>query len=317
MQLLGKRGKKKAGPFGTVRNFVSVVREVRFDEVRAEAERAPRLLVLAPDEADARAAGETLIGNAGPTHLATGRLGAGPLVANGYDVVVVFDPHGPTRAEDVATSIASGATGTPVVAFEGTDPRNLRAARTVRESVLARLPERAPSFGRHIPAFRAAAVEAVVSETAKANAQFALVANIPAVIPIVGSLASAGADFLVLTKNQVMMIYKIAAAHGRDLHDQAGILRELIPVVGAGLFWRTVAREAASFLPLAAGTVPKVVIAYTGTVAVGRAADFYYRAGRKPTRDQMRDYYRQAAEALKKLPLPIPGGGESNARGDS
>ncbi|HEV2109514.1 MAG TPA: hypothetical protein VGR16_14740, partial [Thermomicrobiales bacterium] len=91
--------------------------------------------------------------------------------------------------------------------------------------------------------------------------------------------------------------------HGRDLGDQFGIIREMVPVVGAGLAWRTVAREAASFVPFAAGTIPKVAIAYVGTHSVGRAADFYYRFGRKPDRDQMKEYYKQAANRVRSLPF--------------
>jgi uncharacterized protein (DUF697 family) len=163
----------------------------------------------------------------------------------------------------------------------------------------------APALGRWYPAFRPAATKSVINKTAQVNAQFAAVSNLPSVIPIVGSLAAAGADFLILTKNQVMMVFKIAAINGRDLTDHWRIIREMLPLVGAGFFWRTLAREAASFLPLMAGTVPKVAIAYTGTVAAGRAADFYYRFGTKPSREQLKVYYAQAAESLKKLPLPL------------
>ena len=83
-----------------------------------------------------------------------------------------------------------------------------------------------------------------------------------------------------------------------------GILQDVLPVVGAGLLWRTVAREAATLLPFAAGTIPKVAIAYVGTTAVGRAAEFYYRTGLKPTRSQMDQFARQAAELLRQLDLP-------------
>jgi uncharacterized protein (DUF697 family) len=164
--------------------------------------------------------------------------------------------------------------------------------------------ERAPAFGRALPAFRAAAAKQVIDETSAANAQFSLVSNIPTILPIVGNIAAAGADFIVLTKNQVMMLYKLAAVFGRDLRDQRGILQDVLPVVGAGLIWRTVAREAAALLPFAAGTIPKVAIAYVGTTAVGRAAEFYYRTGLKPTRSQMDHYARQAAELLRQLDLP-------------
>src|SRR5262249_49370571 len=116
--------------------------------------------------------------------------------------------------------------------------------------------------------------------------------------------AAAGADFIVLTKNQVMMLYKLAAVHGRDLHNQRGILQEVIPVVGAGLLWRTIAREAAALLPFAAGAVPQAGGAELVTMVVGRAAEFYYRTGLKPTREQMEQFTRQSMEVLRRLPLP-------------
>jgi hypothetical protein len=82
-------------------------------------------------------------------------------------------------------------------------------------------------------------------------------------------------------------------------------LQEVLPVVGAGLVWRTVARQATTWLPFAAGTIPKLFIAYVGTVAVGRAAEFYYRTGMKPTRSQMDQFVLQAAEMLRGLNLPV------------
>jgi uncharacterized protein (DUF697 family) len=127
---------------------------------------------------------------------------------------------------------------------------------------------------------------------------------LPTLLPIIGNIAAAGADFIVLTKNQVMMLYKLAAVFGRDLRDQRAILQDVLPVVGAGLFWRTAARQAATWLPFAAGTIPKLAIAYVGTMAVGRAAEFYYRTGLKPTRSQMNQFTRQAADALRQRDLP-------------
>lgn len=301
-----RSGKGALGAIGSVRNFVNVLKEIRFDEIRESAEQVPSLLILAQRDADAQAVAEVLAGQHHRAQVESARLDGNPRLVGGYDAVVIFSADSGRPAEDIVTTIATSGSNVAVVAFPDSDPLSLRAARETREAILARVPERAAAFGRHIPAFRAAAVEAIIDETARANAQFALMSNLPTLIPLVGSLSSAGADFIVLTKNQMMMMYKIAAAHNQDLRDQYRLMRELLPVVGAGLFWRTAARELASFLPFAAGTIPKVAIAYTGTVVAGRAADFYYRAGRKPTRDQMRAYYRQAADALKKLPF-LPG----------
>jgi hypothetical protein len=47
-----------------------------------------------------------------------------------------------------------------------------------------------------------------------------------------------------------------------------------------------------------------VAIAYAGTLAVGRAAEFYYRTGLKPTRSQLDQFTRQAAELLREADIP-------------
>ena len=137
-----------------------------------------------------------------------------------------------------------------------------------------------------------------------ANAQFALVSNIPQLIPIVGNIASAGADLIVLTKNQVMLVFKLAAINGLDLNDQMRLLQEVAPAIGAGFLCRTAAREATNLLPFAAGTIPKVGIAYAGTMVVGLSADFYYRTNKKPTRVQLEQWRKQASDAMKRLPMP-------------
>lgn len=303
----------KLGKIGSVRNFVNVVREVNIEEIRANAEMAPRLLVLAPTDETAATVAEVLAGEPRSPYVTTGRLDAVPRSGHGYDAVVVFDPAASDPVPAVVDKLMAKELQLPVIAFGGSDPTDQGAAEFAREAIVTRAPERAPALGRHISAFRPAAVQAVVDETARANAQFALVSNLPSVIPVIGSLMAAGTDMLILTKNQVMMIFKIAAIHDRDLRDQWQILREVAPVVGAGFLWRTLAREVAAFLPLLIGTLPKVAVAYIGTVVAGRGADLYYRFGRKPDRRQMRQIYKQAAEALKKMPNSLSGRSEDDA----
>src|SRR5690606_11526870 len=74
-------------------------------------------------------------------------------------------------------------------------------------------------------------------------------------------------------------------------------------LVGAGFLWRTAAREAASFIPFAAGTIPKVGIAFVGTMTVGKAADYYYRFGKKPSKSQLDQFKEQASALLERLPF--------------
>jgi uncharacterized protein (DUF697 family) len=295
---------QRFGALDSMRTMLGVLREVSLDEIREQAETTPRLLIVATTADEARRLGLAVTGPEGQSATIY-RAVDGPMESAGrIDAAVVWDPERTGAGSRVAEALRFESPPVPIVRFEGSGPDDRDAIERLRADIVKRNADRAPAFGRALPAFRAAAAKQVIDETAAANAQFALVSNIPTILPVIGNIAAAGADFIVLTKNQVMMLYKLAAVFGRDLRDQRAILQEVLPVVGAGLLWRTVAREAATLLPFAAGTIPKLAIAYVGTMAVGRAAEFYYRTGLKPTRSQMNHYVRQATELLRELDLP-------------
>jgi len=302
MPKLGGRG--AFGAVGTVRNFMSVVKEINFDEVRDRAEQVPKVLVLSTDSAAALEAAIRVFGDQ-PERYVEARTWSesGTTDLTRYDAAIVADPGNTSLFDRVRKSAGRGRTEN-LFSLPNTTGSETKGEDRLRAELVSTFPDLAPSFGRFFPLFRSAAVKAIVDESARANAQFALISNIPSIVPILGSFVSAGADLIVLTKNQVMMSYKIAAAHGRDLHDQSGVIRELAPVVGAGFLWRSIAREATSFLPLAAGTIPKVAIAYAGTFSVGRTIDYYYRYGKKPSKDQLKQFAKQASELAAKIDLP-------------
>ena len=286
---------------GTVKNFTTIIREMSFDEERKQAERMPRLLILAPDQATGRQIGDSLLGVPDSAAVSVWTLDAADRNLDDYDVVVVYNP----ASNDTYRKIRDRSGFDALKLFDLAEISRPAWEESVRERITGALPDLAPALGRWFPVIRPAATKAVIEETARVNAQFALMTNIPAALPIIGSLAAAGADFFVLTKNQVMMVFKIAAIQGRDLTDHWQIVRELIPVVGAGYLWRTLAREVADFLPLFIGAVPKIAIAYTGTIAAGRGAEFYYKFGKKPAKEQLQTIYDQAAESFRKLPIPM------------
>jgi uncharacterized protein (DUF697 family) len=295
---------QRFGALDSMRTMLGVLREVSLDEIREQAGTTPRLLLVGPTADEARRLGLAVTGPEGqPAAIIRGV--DEPIDSVGrVDAAVVWDPERTGAGSRVAEALRYESPPVPIVRFEGSGSDDRDALDRLRADIVKRNAERAPAFGRALPAFRAAAAKQVIDETAAANAQFSLVSNIPTILPIIGNIAAAGADFIVLTKNQVMMLYKLAAVFGRDLRDQRGILQEVLPVVGAGLLWRTAARQAATWLPFAAGTIPKLAIAYVGTMAVGRAAEFYYRTGLKPTRSQMDQFARQAVERLRQLDLP-------------
>ena len=204
-----------------------------------------------------------------------------------------------------------------VVTVASTSPAVLQAA--LVPVILEKLPDHAIALGRHFPTFRQTAAQAIVRSTSRGNAEFAALSNLPALIPVVGGVVGDAADFLVLTKNQVLMLLKLATIYDRDSRHSFGILREILPVVGAGLVWRTVARELAGLLPFAVGTIPKVLIAYVGTYAAGMSALYYYQEGRKPPRDVLQSFQEQALDRAKELLARLPGqrrGGSNGSKGN-
>lgn len=118
-----------------------------------------------------------------------------------------------------------------------------------------------------------------------------------------------------LTKNQLLLLYKLAALYGRDVDERRQVYLEMAPVVGAALVWRTVARQLVALVPSFLGAVPKIAIAYSGTVVVGRAAQYYYEEGRRPTRAEWDRLYRQAVDRLGTLRGTARRVGEPGARG--
>jgi uncharacterized protein (DUF697 family) len=76
--------------------------------------------------------------------------------------------------------------------------------------------------------------------------------------------------------NQIKMVLALAAMHEQQLtYDRA---LELLSVIGVGFGLRTLAREALGFLPGPAWVV-KGGIGFSGTLALGEAANRYFEMG--------------------------------------
>ncbi len=168
------------------------------------------------------------------------------------------------------------------------------AALRLAEAVIERLPgDRQLAAGRRLPGLRTVITRELINSTSFSNASYALASAIPEQIPIL-SVPFAVADILVLTKNQALLVYKLALAHGAPPEFQARI-REVLPVIGGAYLWRQIARTLVGLVPIW-GIVPKVAIAYAGTYATGVAAWRWFADGELVSAVRMRQI---AEEALQ------------------
>ena len=71
------------------------------------------------------------------------------------------------------------------------------------------------ALGAQFPPLRPAIFTRIIERTARANASFALTTGLAETIPVLTAPLNLG-DMVVLTKNQLMMCYRLALAAGRD-----------------------------------------------------------------------------------------------------
>lgn len=144
------------------------------------------------------------------------------------------------------------------------------------------------ALARQLPATRVPIVDQLVEETARANAIYAASSSMAELIPVL-NLPFNAADLLVLSKNQLVMAYKIALAAG--LRGQSReIMTEVVGVVGGGFLFRQVARQLVGLIPVV-GIVPKVAVAYAGTWLIGRSVFLWATEGRRLDTREMRAFY--------------------------
>jgi uncharacterized protein (DUF697 family) len=129
------------------------------------------------------------------------------------------------------------------------------------ERIAERTDEKGYSLAGKLPVLRPAVCEAIVRRFSRQNGILGAAIFIP------------GADFPVLTLNQVRMVFRIAAAYGEEIDRERAV--ELLAVLGAGLGFRAVARQALGVVPVA-GWAVKGGIAYVATRALGEAAIAYF-----------------------------------------
>ena len=174
-----------------------------------------------------------------------------------------------------------------------------RVARAFIEVVPASL--RLP-LARRLPPLRTAACNLLIQETSQVNAGYSFTTGLGETVPGLGLVLGAG-DAIILTKNQLMMAYKIALVSGKSGSPQK-LLGEIVGVLGGGFLFRQLAREMVGLIPVW-GIVPKVAVSYAGTWAIGRAVLVWATEGQKITPELMKGHYREALGQGKQAALRI------------
>lgn len=133
----------------------------------------------------------------------------------------------------------------------------------IAHTLAARLGDHGTSLAARLPVLRQAVCEALIERFSRQNGIAAVAIFVP------------GADFPVLTLNQLRLVLRLAAAHGVEVDQQR--LPEILATLGAAFGFRAVARQLLGAVPVA-GWLVKGSIAYAGTRALGEAAHRYFAA---------------------------------------
>jgi len=213
--------------------------------------------------------------------------------------VVASSSQSPPDDDREAVAALIGLPTTRVARVVATDPNSV--ARELGPSLIQAVPHLALPLGRRLPVLRDSAATHLIAETARVNAEFAVVSALPAFVPVFGTLASAGADMIVLTKNQIMLLLKLAVLHRRPINNRLQVLAEIAPVVGAAFLWRTAARALITMLPGPFAVAPRGAVAFVGTYVVGKAGDYYYRWGQRPSPIVLEGFQHDALAQLESL----------------
>lgn len=151
------------------------------------------------------------------------------------------------------------------------------------------------ALARVLPGTRTVVVNRIIEDVATLNAGLAMLSSVPTIFPLLGLLAPPAvlADIVILTKNQLMMVLRVGAAFGKA-PDWKQRLPELSSVLGAAFGWRALARQLVGLVPGGVGVVVKGMVAYAGTLTVGRALAWFYATGKAPGKAERERLYQQA-----------------------
>ena len=305
-----------------------ILKEVDLEAIRREAEEPARVLVVADGTGDADDLAVLLAGGdphatesvtAADAQLALAQAGTGKEpVVDGPDVVVVLargavspllqaarEAWAGRKVPLVVVSIQdpnagegsarpTGAGGPPAAARASVPRLDAASVGAVASAIFAVVrPDQRLALARQLPGLRPCVFDELISETAKANAGYAFSTGLAEIVPVLDVPLNIG-DMIILSKNQLVMAYRIALAAGKQGRPTE-LVAEIVGVLGGALIFRQLARQLVGLIPVI-GIVPKVAVAYGGTWAIGRAVVLWAAEREKLTRGRLRELSREGLE---------------------
>jgi uncharacterized protein (DUF697 family) len=317
-----------------------ILKEVDLDAIRREAARRVRVLVIGEDTADADALAIRLADGGGdPTGWLTAidaplaavppapQGGAREGVVDGPDVVITV-LHGTGQSDAMKAArrlwasrqvrlltvvIGSAETHGRVMTQDGVarvaiDRLDEDGFDRVAEGLFTVVePDRRVALARQAPRLRPKVFGALIEDTARANAGYAFSTGLAEIVPILDIPLNIG-DIIVLSKNQLMMSYRIALAAGKTGQPRE-LMAEIVGVLGGGLLFRQVARQLVGLVPVI-GLVPKVAVAYGGTWAIGKAVAAWATGGGAITAARLKQLSREGLARGRKVARSLRRGTE-------
>ena len=147
--------------------------------------------------------------------------------------------------------------GIPLGSIVAVDPAAAQPLEELGAWIARNLPELRLALARHLPFCRRPVALELTRRAALLNAGVGVLVMIP------------GADMPAITMNQAKLVLQIAGVYGQPL--DMGRMREVLAVVAGAFGLRAVARELVDAVP-GLGWGVKGAVAYSGTIAMGRAA---------------------------------------------
>jgi small GTP-binding protein len=185
------------------------------------------------------------------------------------------------RDVEKAVSDASTRLGVPVLPISAKKGTNV--AEKLVPALVDALPDLAVALGRELPAVRRSLAQRVIRNAAVLNTA-------------VGAEPIPFVDIPVLLTTQARLVLRIAAIYGEPF--TARHAKELISTIAGGLAFRYLAEQGAKLVPVGGWAVAGGIAA-VGTWAIGQVAVEYFESGKRLTRRQMRDMYKNILKRNK------------------